>query len=233
MRSNTYRIALRRLAATVVVMTLAASATLASDQGAQEVTHDGLELVPDTDVAAAWVKPGADFTPFSKVMILEAYVAFKKNWQMNHNRGSINRITDRDVQNIKTETSRLFHQVFTEVIEKGGYPVVEDPGPEVMLLRPAIIDLDITAPSTARSTGRSFSFASSAGAATLFLEIYDSVSGEILARVVDRRGATSNSSNFMQWTTELTNRNEASRTLAGWARLLVAELDDVHHGDEN
>jgi hypothetical protein len=46
-----------------------------------EVTHDGLHLVPDTEVAVAWVKPGADFSGYDRIMLLEAYVAFRKGWE--------------------------------------------------------------------------------------------------------------------------------------------------------
>ena len=49
-----------------------------------------------------------------------------------------------------------------------------------MLLRPGIIHLDVTAPNTTRQ-GRSYSYAASAGSATLYLELYDSVNGESLA----------------------------------------------------
>lgn len=64
--------------------------------------------------------------------------------------------------------------------------MVADSSDDVLILHPAIIDLDITPPDIP-VPGRSTTYVASAGAATLYLELYDSVSGEILARVVDRQ----------------------------------------------
>jgi hypothetical protein len=61
---------------------------------------------------------------------------------------------------------------------------------------------------------------------TLVIELYDSVSNEILARAIDRRRAR-NVGNI-QWTTSGTNRDAARKILKRWANLLVSRLDDVH-----
>ncbi len=106
-----------------------------------------------------------------------------------------------------------------------GYPVVETADTDVLLLRPAIIDLDVTAPD-ANSPSRSYSFAASAGAATLYLELYDSVSGEVLARTIDRQLA--GETDFIQWTNTMTNRMAARKVLSGWAGMLRKRLDEIH-----
>ena len=55
-----------------------------------------------------------------------------------------------------------------------GYPVVEEAADDVLLLRPAIVNLDVAAPETSRmSRGRSY--VDSAGQMTLYIELYDSV----------------------------------------------------------
>ena len=210
----------------VLLFMACASAVVAESEGPVQRTHDGLELVPDTKVMAAWVKSEADFSAYGRVMILEAPIAFRKNWQRDQNRGSIHRITNRDVQRIKEEMAKLFREVFVEELSSdGGFEVVDTPDTDVLLLRPAIIDLDVTAPES-RGTGRSYNFASSAGAATLFLELYDSVSGEILARALDRKSAN-HPGDVMRLSNTVTNRVEAERILAGWADLLRRSLDEL------
>lgn len=72
----------------------------------EQRTHDGLVLLSETKVAAAWVKPEADFSGFRRVLILEAHVAFLKTWQHDHNRTSVNRVSNRDLEWIKAETGR-------------------------------------------------------------------------------------------------------------------------------
>ncbi len=132
----------------------------------------------------------------------------------------------RDMERIKSTLSDDFRQVFTEALESGGHPVITDADDHVLLIRPAIIDLDVAAPDT-NSGGRSDSFTTSPGAMTLVIELYDSVSNEILARAIDRR-RTYNVGNVLRWTTRGTNRNAARRILRIWANLLVSRLDEIH-----
>jgi hypothetical protein len=160
-------------------------------------------------------------------MILDAHVAFRKGWIRDKNRSSVHRITGKDVERIKGDVAELFHETFVEVLSaKGGYPVVSAAGDDVLLLRPAIIDLDVTAPDVP-TAHRSYNFAASAGAATLYLELYDSVSGEILARAVDRKAAN-RPGDIMRWANKASNRAEGKKVIAKWARLLRARLDELH-----
>ena len=210
----------------ILLSILTAGPALAAKDELPQVSHDGLHLLPDTAVATAYVKPGADFSGYDRIMLLEAYVAFRKNWERDHRRSSIHTITNGDVERMKREMAELFREVFVEELSgEDGYPVVDSADTDVLLLRPAIIDLDVTAPDVGTSAG-SYNFAASAGAATLFLELYDSVSGEILARVLDRKVA--GESAFMRWTNKMTNRAAARDVLAGWAGLLRVRLDEIH-----
>jgi hypothetical protein len=134
-------------------------------------------------------------------------------------------VRTRDIERIKTTLAEEFRRVFTDSLESGGYPVVTDAADHVLLIRPAIIDLDVTAPDT-RSAGRSNTFTASPGAMTLVIELYDSVSNEILARAIDRRRAR-NVGNI-SWATRGSNRDAARRILRRWANLLVSRLNDVH-----
>ena len=211
----------------ILLGSLAAGPVGAAADEVPQITHDGLHLVPNTKLAVAWVKPGADFSGYDKIMILDAYVAFRKGWERDQRRGSIHKVTSRDVERIKRETAALFREVFVEELDtKGGYPVVDSAETDVLLLRPGIIDLDVTAPDL-NTTSRSYNFAASAGAATLYLEFYDSVSGEILARVLDRKAARDRG-NFMQWSNKVTNLNAAKEILRGWAGILRSRLDEIH-----
>jgi hypothetical protein len=194
-----------------------------------QVSHDGLELRPNTEVALAYVKPGADFSGYERIMILDTYVAFKKNWAVEQNRTSVHKVRNSDIERMKKEVAELFREVFVgELSGDDGYPVVESADTDVLLLRPAIIDLDVTAPEL-KSVNRTYNFAASAGAATLYLELYDSVSGEILARVMDRKIADT-AGGFMRWSNAVTNRAAAKQVLADWAGLLRQRLDEIHGG---
>ncbi len=191
-----------------------------ADENPPPQTHDGLQLVQERKVALAYVDPDADFSVYDKFLILEASVAFKKNWRRDHRSA-----TAKDMERIKADMAKLFRETFVETLsEDGGYEIVNEAGEGVLLLRPAIIDLDVTAPDT-MSAGRSYTFASQAGQATLFIELYDSVTGDILARAVDRRATRDNIT--MQWATRASNRADAKALMKQWATLLREAMDDV------
>ncbi len=197
----------------------------AEDAGAAEAefTFDNLVRVEDAKVGMAYIDPDADFSVFKRVALLEPGVAFRSNWQRDQNRSRTNNVSARDMERIKSDVSSLFQEVFTERLESAGYPVVDVGGEDVMVLRPAIIDLDITAPDT-RSAGRSRSFTSTTGAATLYLEVFDSLSGDIIGRAADRQAARSHGSS-LSWSNSVTNTAEARRMFGRWADRLVAFLD--------
>ena len=188
-----------------------------------ETSHDGLQLAPGK-VKVLYVKPGASLAPFKRVAITDCYVAFRKNWEREHKTGAV-RVSSRDMEKIKTGLAADFRKIFTEELQKGGYEVVQEGGDDVLLLRPAIIDLDVAAPDTMQP-GRSRSFATSAGSMTLYLEIYDGASGEILARAVDPKDARD--TGRMMWQNSVTNKAEADRMLRRWASALRERLDEVN-----
>jgi hypothetical protein len=172
-------------------------------------------------VDRAWVKPGVDFSQYTEIDLLDCSVSFRRNWRMNHPD-----IRPREMERIKSTLADECRSVFTEALENSGRPVITDADDHVLLIRPAIIDLDVAAPDT-NSGGRSHSFTTSPGAMTLTIEFYDSISNEILARAIDRR-RTRNVGNILRWTTRQTNRDAARRILRIWANQVVRQLDEIH-----
>lgn len=55
---------------------------------------------------------------------------------------------------MKEDVAGIFADVFTEQLEAAGFEVVNYADEDVLILRPAVIDLDISAPDVQRS-GRS------------------------------------------------------------------------------
>lgn len=213
------------LLALVLIFVVAAPGAAKKKTKFPEVSHDGLVLVPRSEFAVAYVHPEADWSGYERIQLLDAYVAFRKNWLRDHST-SLARPRKRDMERMKKDLAKLLRDVFRDELERdGGWPLVESTDDDVLLVRPAILDLDVTSPDTANPS-RTYSFAASAGAATLMLEAYDSVTGEILARVLDRQEATE-AGNFIRWTNRVTNRVAAERVLSGWAELLRERLDEV------
>lgn len=189
-----------------------------------DIRFDGLVPVPDAKMAMAYYDPDADFSFFTKVLILDPAVAFRSNWQRDQNRNRARNISSSDMDRIKRDVAALFKQVFAErLAANDGYEIVEEAGDDVLIIRPAIIDLDVTAPDT-RSTGRTRNFTASAGAATMYMELFDSVSGDIIGRAADRSVIRSTGGR-VSWTNSVTNTAEARRMFGRWADQLRAFLD--------
>ena len=197
-------------------------------QDAETGAFDGLVKVEGAKVDLASIDPDADFSVYKRVYIAEPWVAFVKNWKRTQNSsryGAGNRVSDRDMEKIKADVATLFKEVFTEkLVEDGKLTITDEAGEDVLFIRPAIIDLDVTAPDI-MTPGRSRTYTTSAGAATLYIELYDSVSGAIIGRAADRRTAR-NSSHRMTWSSKITNQQEARRMFSIWAERLAAFLED-------
>lgn len=207
---------------------MAPLSVFAEKQELMQTTHDGLTLVEDRKVAAAYIDEDADLGAYDKIMILDCYVAFKKDWEKGASKpGTRTRVSSSDMERIKADVATLFRDVFTEKLsEDDGYEIVNEAGEDVLLIRPAIIDLDITAPDVA-SAGRSRTYSASAGKATVYIELYDSVTGDILARAADRKEA-GHPGSVMMYTNRVTNRAYARRMLGSWADLMRTKLDELH-----
>lgn len=196
-----------------------------------ETSSDGLQLLKNTKARIVYAKPGASLKAYGRVMILDCFVEFRKNWQREYNLeevGLSGRVTDKDADAIKQRLAKEFKAVFTKRLEKKGHVVVDAPAPDVLLLRPALINVEITAPQ-ARQAGRSREFIRSAGSMTLFLELYDSSTSTLLARVIDPQ------TDVQPFPTEAssgTNRIAADAALRRWADLLASHLGEIETSSE-
>ena len=128
------------------------------------------------------------------------------------------------MERIKKNVAELFMEVFTEELQKGGYALANERAEDVLLVKPAIIDLDVNAPDV-RSTGMTNTFTTTAGSMTLYLELLDSETDDLLAKVLDPRA--DRDSGTMQWQTGPANRAAALRIMRPWAEALRAALDEA------
>ena len=188
-----------------------------------EYTVEGLKLVPDTKgIALVWAEPGVDLAQYDRVYLVEPYVAFKKNWQRDQNRSLGTKVRTSDMDRIKIRVKELFMEVFTEELESGGYSLANERAEDVLIVKPAIIDLDVNAPDVA-SAGRTSTYTTTAGSMTLYMELYDSETDDLLAKALDP--TADRDIGLMQWQTGPANRAAAKRMMKPWAKALREALD--------
>lgn len=194
-----------------------------------EFNDEGMELVKDTDLATVYADPGADLSIYKKVMLMDATVAFRKNWKRDQNRGvSSMRVKDRDMEKIQSEVAELFKDIMTKELVENGYEMADAPGEDVLLVKPAIVDLDVFAPDI-QGASRVNSYSESAGEMTLNLELFDSVTNDKIAKATDRQRDWRQG--WLQWRTKVSNRADAKRMITVWAKALTSALNEARSVD--
>lgn len=188
---------------------------------------DGLVEVKPRRFDAAYLLPGADFRPFTKVLIDPTQVAFHKDWLRNTNRdrvGTSGKVSQKDAEEILATARQNFSEVFQDVFVKEGYEVVSEPGADVLRLSPAVINLYINAPDI-KSPERSRTYTMEAGQATLVIEARDSMTLTLLGRVLDRQQTRMGGS--LRLSSRTTNLSDFRALFRQWATIATKGLAEL------
>lgn len=212
---------------------LAASASLAvcgstqARESAPQTSPEGMQLQDSKEARLVYLMPGATFEKFDHVLIREALVEFAKDWQRNFNQDAMGlqgRVTTQDMDRMKAAVAAEFKKVFTEELQNnGGYRVVESATPTTLILRPAILDLQVTAPDL-QSSNMDATLVRSAGQMTLYLELWDPETNSILARIMDPQADTG-MGGIAEAANRATNKVAVDDILKKWAVKLRKYLD--------
>lgn len=187
-------------------------------------TEEGLQRVEVRNLDAVYMRPNADLAKYRRLLVRDVDISFSSGWERNQSGYPWN---GADSERIKRELSELFAEtVRRELQTEGGYEIVNEPGPDVLEVRPRIIDLYINAPDVSRDQpGIVRQYTTSAGRMTLVAELRDSLTGEVLARAYDKREDMR--STQWEWTTSITNAQKARQAVAIWADTLRDALDST------
>jgi hypothetical protein len=196
--------------------------------GMQKVTTTGFlndysKLKPGGEDRAAllYVKPGADFKPYNKIMFdrVTVWLTFDAE----------NRSVDPAM--LKEMTDYYQNALFEAV--KGGYEIVDKPGPGVLRVRVAITDVKPSNPvgntmSTIVPVGIVMAGATKAtsgdnlgtGEASTEMQILDAQTGEVLGEAVDRRQGGKGAFRG-KW-------DDTKEAFDFWAKRFRTRLDEAH-----
>ena len=196
-----------------------------------DVTVDGLKRAETKNVDALYLADGATLEPCKRVYLVDCAVAFRKDWKRDFNKDSRDlsrRVSESDMQRIQDAMSKEFKTVFTRELERGGYEITTELASDVLILRPALVNLDVTAPDL-NTPGISYTVVRSAGSMSLYLEMYDAGTNAKIAMVVDTRADPDRG--MAERVSRTTNKAAADRILRHWADRLVKALDAAHGKD--
>ena len=214
-------------AACLLALTLALTGSLAATKKDvdQAMSSGGLQKTSVKGLELAYVRPGASLAAYKRVKLDPVEVQFDRSWDPTRT-GSRIKLSSEEREKIRASVAKLVEEEFTKTLQKGGtYQIATEPGPDVLRAKISVLNVYINAP-TGTGAGRSKTYVSSAGQMTLLAELSDSMSGQLLARVADRREA--NSLARMERADRIENEGAAREVAAAWAQILRNALDKAH-----
>ncbi|HSD59675.1 MAG TPA: DUF3313 domain-containing protein, partial [Burkholderiales bacterium] len=210
------------------------------DYQAKGFLTDYTKLAPQSDGSEAYRyrNPGADFPKYKRLLVDRIKIWFKD---------------DSDYKGIDPDELKMLTDYFYTAIEKAvgdAYPMVAEPGPDVMRLRIAVTDLVPNKPeasvtslvvpflwvgeASAGAVTREPGSTPFTGEATIEFEALDSVSSEQISAYIETRvgkkyrwteGIGEGVSSYMQ---AYSKWDYTKKSMDEWAKLLRKRLDQVH-----
>lgn len=199
-----------------------AAAFLAGCAGARgQTTASGeadLVRVPSSRVDVLSIAPGASIGLYGKLLVDPVGVTYERDWNLRHPE-----VDTKNAAKLRGFVSASFTDVLVHELQRpSAYTIVSEPGADVLRVHAQIVDLDIAAPSLPAPVNKN-RYVLSAGEMTLLLELYDSRTGALLARAVDRKRGRETGT--LQIANADTNAADLRRAFAAWAAALRDGLD--------
>ncbi len=213
-------------AAAMFIATACTTAPPAIDMSPEaEVTFDGLRSVVNTRADAAWARPDADLSGYTKVMLQGAGIEYRPGGEsgrtmISRGRGGPYEVTEEAKARLQTIVVEAFAD---ELGQSDRFELVQAPGPDVLLVRGALLDVVSYVPPDPIEA-RSSIFLTKVGEATLVVELRDSITEAILARALDRRAAEQPGGMVLE-SNRVSNAAEVRRLANRWARQLREALE--------
>jgi uncharacterized protein YceK len=189
-----------------------------------EVTFDGLHVIDNSAFKQAWADPDIDFSRYTKIMPGGAFFEYRAVKKTSANsRASMSDtefwISDKNREKLEEEVSKVFD---AELAKSTRFTVTDTPGPDTITIVGGLHDIMSRVPP--ERVGRSDVYLSDLGEATLILQISDSMSGEVIARAVERRNVGGSGASAQRSSPALTWA-EVRRLARNWATKLREGLD--------
>jgi hypothetical protein len=178
-----------------------------------------------SDFDTLLVDPDVRLDGFSAFFVEKPTVNFRDHWQRDQNRFDRFKVKDRDVARIQEDLSAMLQEIITESFLEAGFELADAPANGVLVIRPAVVELDIIAPDVP-TTSRTYAYSQSAGAMTLEVEVSDGHSERVMLRASERKRDPDRQT--FEWRTRPYNTVIARRMMRTWAEDLQAVVSEEH-----
>jgi hypothetical protein len=180
------------------------------------MTDDGLVRVPARSIAGVYRAPGASFVQYRRIMLEPPSISFVRDWQKNHPD-----LYPAENLRIVREAAALFREEFMrELINRGPYELTDELAVDVLIVNPAIEDLDV--PSLAEDGSRTYT----PGPAMLKVtgELRDAATGALVGRLTTFESDENYGFGKVRAADRAKNAHEQRIAYGRWSRILNEAL---------
>lgn len=193
--------------------TRAEAAAAWSEDGLQRQDVRGLDLV--------YLRPGADLGVYRRIWLRPVQVSFQREWARAQERSTGSRVRPRDLQAIRKDMATVVQAQVARELARAGYAMADGPGEDVLELEVRVAELflnsaDLPSADPVRNYTMSF------GHMTLVADSRDSLTGDPVLRILDRR--IGRDYGMLRFTTRVENAREVGNTAQEWARAVARQL---------
>jgi hypothetical protein len=221
----------RALLAICVLSTLGCSQGYVLETPEADITYDGLVRDEKAKLQNVWIKADIDLASYTGYM-LDVDLEFRVP-RDDETRSSTQEfpLTERDKQSMTAFVENTFRE---ELLKSRYFRESESPGPAVVRIHVRLLDIVALAPkqpdtgagTNLDAASMAYLYVSSVGEATLVGEVFDTTTGEIIARFVERRAGGQavggiQSSRASGW-------EEIKPGVKRWGGLVRDRMDQIH-----
>jgi hypothetical protein len=215
------------MAVTAALTACSSTPTVQTGEDA-EVIGGTLHKVDKSRAQLAYVDPDADLGKYTKILIrplgVDNIEVIQPPSSRSTSRSSNWEITEKD----KAALQKAYRDAMVKQLqERGDYPIVTEPGDDVLEIAATITAIAPAAPrddSRSRAAGRSTVYTEGAGSIAVTVGYGDSETGEVLGLAKDSRSSGS----YWGQNNSVSNMAEVRRIFDSWAIQIRDGLDRVH-----
>ena len=183
---------------------------------------EGLQPISVRGLDVAYLRPGANLHGYHSLLINPISVSFQKNWERNAGIPVGTRLRPRDTDRVRKDMADVVSAQLKGEFEKGGWRVVDRPGPGVLEMDVRIVDLYLNAPDLP-TPGITKSYTRTFGELTLAADLRDASSGDVVMRTLDR--IVGRDRIQLERTTRVENAHDVGIATTEWARVLRRQFE--------
>jgi hypothetical protein len=198
-----------------------------------ELSAEGLQRMSGTTFDEVWVRPGLKVSSYRDIVLEPTSVAYREvDERVSYESPRMR--SDRDGFPIPADQRARIEKSFQDRLAQAldastNYRRVAAPAPGTLSLRAVLVDFVSRVPPEG-TFGRTETYVTSVGEATLVIELWDSERDELLARAVDHRKAGPPGTRLIR-ANHVTSWAEIDRQMQRWAGEARELVDQLYRMD--